>query len=119
MADTEVKRHPLVEDYLARLEAAAGKLPRGERKELLADTESYLDQAIKPDATAIEVRGMLGALGTPEALVAQERPKKHQAGPGADGGLGDHPGGGRRAVYWGRLVLRAVSAVALAGVQRR
>ena len=81
MADTEVKRHPLVEDYLARLEAAAGKLPRGERKDLLADTEAYLDQAIKPDATAIEVRGMLGALGTPEALVAQDRPKQHKPDP--------------------------------------
>jgi uncharacterized membrane protein len=76
MADTDViKRHPLVEDYLARLQAAARKLPRGERKDLIADTEAYLDQAVKPDASAIEVRGLLGALGTPEALAAQERPK--------------------------------------------
>jgi hypothetical protein len=75
MADTDVKRHPLVEDYLTRLNAAAEKLPRAERKDLVADTEAYLDQAIKPDANALEVRGMLGALGTPEALVAQDRPK--------------------------------------------
>ena len=81
MADTDVKRHPLVEDYLARLEAAAGKLPRSERKELIADTVAYLDQAVKPDANPIEVRGMLGALGTPEALVAQDRPKRHKPDP--------------------------------------
>lgn len=69
------KRHPLVEDYLARVEQAAAKLPRGQRQALIADTTSYVDQAIKPDASAIEVRGMLSALGTPEDLVAQDRPK--------------------------------------------
>src|SRR3954452_19028841 len=81
MADTDVKRHPLVEDYLSRLQTAARMLPRGERKDLIADTEAYLDQAIKPDANAIEVRGMLGALGTPEVLVAQDRPKQHKPDP--------------------------------------
>src|SRR3954447_3690652 len=81
MADTDVKRHPLVEDYLSRLQAAARTLPRGERKDLVADTEAYLDQAIKPDANAIEVRGMLGALGTPEVLVAQDRRKQHKPDP--------------------------------------
>jgi hypothetical protein len=69
------KRHPLVVDYLQRLEAAARKLPRARRKELIAETEAYFDQAIRPDAGATEVRGMLGALGSPEALVAQDRPK--------------------------------------------
>lgn len=81
MPETEVKRHPLVEDYLKRLQAAAGKLPRAERKDLIADTESYLDQAIKPDASAFEVRAMLGALGTPEALAAQPRPKRAKPEP--------------------------------------
>src|SRR3954452_19686510 len=75
MEDTETKRHPLVEDYLRRLQTAAAKLPRARRNELLADTQAYLDQAIKPDAGAIEVKGMLGALGTPEELVAHDRPK--------------------------------------------
>jgi uncharacterized membrane protein len=76
MAGTETtRRHPLVEDYLQRLEGAARKLPRARRKELIAETEAYFDQAIKPEAGAVEVRGMLGALGTPEALVAQDRPK--------------------------------------------
>jgi hypothetical protein len=69
------KRHPLVEDYLQRLEVAAGTLPRARRKELIAETEAYFAQAIKPDAGVIEVRGMLGALGSPESLVAQDRPK--------------------------------------------
>src|SRR3954451_3667146 len=81
MADTDVKRHPLVEDYLSRLQAAARTLPRGERKDLVADTEAYLAQAIKPDADAIELRGMLGAPGTPEVLVAQDRPKQHKPDP--------------------------------------
>ena len=76
MADTEAKRHPLVEDYLERLDRAARKLPRGERKDLLAETERYLDQAVRPDANPYEVRSMLGSLGTPEALAAQERPKR-------------------------------------------
>ena len=76
MADTEAKRHPLVEDYLERLDRAARTLPRGERKDLLAETERYLDQAVRPDANPYEVRSMLGSLGTPEALAAQERPKR-------------------------------------------
>src|SRR4051794_24525722 len=75
MAGTETKRHPLVEDYLRRLDAAARPLPRARRRDLLADTAAYLDQAIKPDSSAIEVRGLLGTLGTPEALAAQDRPK--------------------------------------------
>jgi hypothetical protein len=76
MAGTETtKRHPLVEVYLRRLDAAAKSLPRARRKELIAETEAYFAQAIKPDAGAVEVRGMLGALGTPESLVAQDRPK--------------------------------------------
>src|SRR4051794_1185006 len=81
MADVETKRHPLVEDYLKRLEAATRKRPRAERKDLLADTEAYLDQAIKDGASAIEVRGMLGALGTPEQLAARERPKRIKPDP--------------------------------------
>ena len=81
MADTEAKRHPLVEDYLEQLERAAGKLPRAERKELLAETERYLDQAVRPDANQYEVRSMLGSLGTPEALAAQERPKRIKPDP--------------------------------------
>jgi len=75
MAGTETKRHPLAEDYLRRLEEAAQPLPRARRRALLADTATYLDQAIKPDASAVEVRGLLGTLGTPEALAAQDRPK--------------------------------------------
>jgi hypothetical protein len=75
MASTETKRHPLVEDYLRELEAAVAKLPRGRRKELIADTEAYLDQAVRPDASAIEVKGALGALGPPEDVVRRERPK--------------------------------------------
>ena len=81
MADTEAKRHPLVEDYLERLEREARKLPRAERKELLAETERYLDQAVRPDANPYEVRSMLGSLGTPEALAAQERPKRIKPDP--------------------------------------
>ncbi len=75
MADTEAKRHPLVEEYLARLEQAAGTLPRSQRKELMAETERYLDQAVRPDAGQYEIKSMLSSLGTPEALAAQERPK--------------------------------------------
>jgi hypothetical protein len=78
-------RHPLVEDYLRRLEAAAGKLPRSRRKELMSETQGYLDQAIKPDASAIEIKGMLGALGTPEQLVAEDRPKPKPEPDGLEG----------------------------------
>jgi uncharacterized membrane protein len=85
MADTETtRRHPLVEDYLQRLEVAAAGLPRGRRKELIADTKIYLDQAIKPDASAIEVRGLLGSLGTPEQLAAQDRPRAKGAADGQE-----------------------------------
>src|SRR3954449_8282659 len=81
MADSEAKRHPLVEEYLAQLEQAAAKLPRAERRDLLAETERYLDQAVRPDAGQYEVRSMLGSLGTPEALVAQGRAKRIKPDP--------------------------------------
>ena len=80
MASTEAKRHPLVEDYLRELDAAAAKLPRGRRRELVADTADYLDQAVRVDANAVEVKAALGALGPPEALVTRDRPKGQRDG---------------------------------------
>src|SRR4051812_2604495 len=80
MASTST-RHPLVEDYLVRLEAASASLPRARRRALMADTEAYLAQAAKPGASSTEVHAMLGALGKPEELVAQDRPPPAPAAP--------------------------------------
>jgi hypothetical protein len=62
--------HPLVQDYLARLDRAAAGLPPEIRAELLADLSSHLDGALGPDSTDVDVRNALQELGSPEDIAA-------------------------------------------------
>jgi hypothetical protein len=62
--------HPLVQDYLARLDRAAAGLPPEIRAELVADLSAHLDSALTPDSTDADVRNALQELGAPEAVAA-------------------------------------------------
>jgi HAAS domain-containing protein len=66
--------HPLAADYLERLRAAARRLPRGRREELIADIEVHLTEAIAPDAGDAEALTVLDRLGTPEDIIEAEEP---------------------------------------------
>ena len=74
---TTMRRDPLVDDYLRRLEAAAAGLPRERRAELVGEIEEHVDAALAEgggDETA--VRNVLERLGSPEEIAAAARPPK-------------------------------------------
>lgn len=71
--------HPLAADYLERLRAAARRLPRGRREELVGDIEVHLAEAIAPDAGDAEARTVLDRLGTPEDIMQAEEPAPSSA----------------------------------------
>jgi hypothetical protein len=64
--------HPLVEDYLARLRSAAGRLTPDRRDDLIAEIEAHLAESIPSDATEAQVRTAIDRLGEPEQIVAAE-----------------------------------------------
>ena len=66
--------HPLAVEYLERLQAAAKRLPRSRRAELLADIEAHLAEAVPPDAGDAEALTALDRLGDPDDIVAAELP---------------------------------------------
>ena len=81
---TTMRRDPLVDDYLRRLEAAAADLPRERRAELVGEIEEHVDAALAEggdDETA--VRNVLERLGSPEEIAAAARPPA--AAPSAGG----------------------------------
>jgi hypothetical protein len=62
---------PLVDDYLARLEAAAAHLPRRRRAELVGEIEEHLEDALAESGDdEIAVRNALERLGSPEEIAA-------------------------------------------------
>lgn len=63
-------QHPLVQDYLARLDRAAVGLPPEIRAELVADLSAHLDAAVGPTSTDADVRNALQELGAPEDVAA-------------------------------------------------
>jgi uncharacterized membrane protein len=68
---TTTARHPLVEDYLARLRAEAARLPADQSRELVSDIDEHLDAALTQDSSEAEVRNVLDRLGTPHELVIE------------------------------------------------
>jgi hypothetical protein len=60
--------HPLIREYLDRVEAATGELPWTERRELLESVELHLARRLGPAPTDAEVRRALDLLGPPERL---------------------------------------------------
>lgn len=69
--------HPLAEGYLDRLDHAARRLPRRERRELREEIESHLVEATDPGMSDAEVLTVLDRLGEPEDIVDAQRPEGH------------------------------------------
>ena len=76
--------HPLVDDYLGRLEHAARPLPRHKRDELVAEIRAHLDAGLEQTATEAEVRNLLNELGEPADIVAAAQPDPPAKRPGAN-----------------------------------
>ena len=66
-----VLEHPLVRDYLRRLDAACAALPAAQARELRDQIIAHLDEALPPGATDDEVAAELARLGAPAALAAE------------------------------------------------
>ena len=71
---TTTTLHPLAADYLDRLEHAARRLPRGERRELVSEIEAHLDEATDASMSDAEALTVLDRLGQPEDIVEAQRP---------------------------------------------
>ncbi|HEV8403697.1 MAG TPA: hypothetical protein VGQ31_11770 [Candidatus Limnocylindrales bacterium] len=71
----------LVDDYLGRLEAAAGAIEGDRRAELVADVREHIDLALADRGTADEatVRMVLDRLGSPAEIVAAEMGEERSA----------------------------------------
>jgi hypothetical protein len=77
-----VQGHPLVDDYLRRLERAAAHLPRARRAELVAEIRRHVDEALL-EASArdeVAVRNALERLGEPEEIAAAAGPPARDRG---------------------------------------
>lgn len=66
--------HPLAADYLHRLERAARRLPRRDRRELVADVGSHLSETTYAGMSDAEALTVLDRLGEPEEIVEAEQP---------------------------------------------
>ena len=67
--------HPLAADYLQRLRDAGRDLPPGRLRELLAEIEAHLTEAIEPTASDAQALTVLDKLGEPETIIADETPR--------------------------------------------
>jgi len=67
--------HPLAAKYLERLRRAARGLPPDRRRELLAEVEGHLSEAIDASASDAQALTVLDKLGEPEAIIAAEAPE--------------------------------------------
>ncbi|HLJ02320.1 MAG TPA: hypothetical protein VKT31_02720 [Solirubrobacteraceae bacterium] len=73
---------PIVRDYLNDLRRAARRLDKARARELQAEIEAHLQEAIPEDASEAQVRNELERLGTPEEIVEAERPAPPPAAAG-------------------------------------
>jgi hypothetical protein len=64
--------HPFAADYLDRLRRAGRGLPPERLRELVADIEAHLSEAIDPGASDAEALTVIDRLGEPEAIIAAE-----------------------------------------------
>jgi HAAS len=70
--------HPLAADYLERLRRAGRGLPPGRLRELLAEIEGHLSEAIDPGASDAQALTVLDKLGEPEAIIDAETPPQDE-----------------------------------------
>ena len=73
---TTTTLHPLAADYLDRLERAARRLPRGDRRELVEEIGAHLSEATNTDMSDAEALTVLDRLGDPEEIVDAQRPEE-------------------------------------------
>lgn len=66
--------HPLATDYLGRLQSAGRDLPPARLRELLAEIEGYLSEAIPASTSDHEALEVLERLGSPGEIVEAEEP---------------------------------------------
>jgi hypothetical protein len=66
--------HPLAADHLDRLERAARRLPRDERRELVEDIGAHLAEATHAGMSDAEALTVLDRLGDPEDIVDAQLP---------------------------------------------
>ncbi len=71
---TTTTMHPLAADYLDRLDHAARRLPRGERRELVEDISAHLAEATNAGMSDAEALTVLERLGDPEDIVDAQLP---------------------------------------------
>jgi hypothetical protein len=71
---TTTSLHPLAEDYLDRLERAARRLPRAERRELIEEIAAHLTETTDPEMSDAEALTVLDRLGDPDDIVEAQRP---------------------------------------------
>jgi hypothetical protein len=71
---TTTTLHPLAADYLDRLEHAARRLPRGERRELIEEIGAHLAEATYPGMSDPDMLTVLDRLGDPEDIVDEQLP---------------------------------------------
>jgi hypothetical protein len=117
--------HPVVDDYLHRLDAAATALPPGRREELVAEIRGHVAEALAEAGRDDEatVRSVLDRIGEPQDIVAAElestAPQRFggpgvavhdmPAFPGGPGGFGGSAGAAVAAPsQWGALEIVAV-----------
>lgn len=70
--------HPLAAAYLKRLRRAGRRLPPGRLRELLAEIEAHLSEAIDPSASDAQALTVLDKLGEPDAIIAAETPQPEE-----------------------------------------
>ena len=103
--------HPMAEDYLDRLEAAARVLPDQDRDELVSELRAHLTAGLSEAASDADVRNMLDELGPPADIVAAATPE------GEPGTPLPHPSGtgasGPPPSPWGTLEILAVLSLIL------
>ena len=73
---TTATMHPLAADYLDRLDHAARRLPRGERRELVEDIGAHLAEATSAGMSDAEALTVLERLGDPEDIVDAQLPEE-------------------------------------------
>jgi uncharacterized membrane protein len=71
---TEPEFHPLAEDYLQRLRQAGRHLPPDRLRDLLAEIEAHLSEAIPVGASDHDVLQVIDRLGPPGDIVDAEQP---------------------------------------------
>jgi len=73
---TTTTLHPLAADYLDRLDHAARRLPRGERRELVEDISAHLAEATNAGMSDAEALTVLERLGDPDDIVEAQLPEE-------------------------------------------